>query len=156
MDLQFNYEEMKPKILMCKCQSYSINRMLAKKKKKLNKYKLRDQSLWVGIKRMSTYLCKVFNVILFKKKKKYPNYSSRYLKVTITRVNSLIYFSFGEKKQLSPEGEYFSNSKSFSQEGTNIMLNLKKSINRSTLFYSYKAFVKSTHFNKREAMKSGL
>ena len=90
------------------------------------------------------------------KKKKYPNYSSRYLKVTITRVNSRIYFSFGEKKQLSPEGEYFSNSKSFSQEGTNIMLNLKKSINRSTLFYSYKAFVKSTHFNKREAMKSGL
>lgn len=39
-----------------------------KKKKQLNKYKLRDQSLWVGIKRMSTNLCKVFNVILLKKK----------------------------------------------------------------------------------------
>ena len=98
--------------------------MPAKKKKKqqLNKYKLRDQSLWVGIKRMSTNLCKVFNVILLKKKK-YPNYSSRYLKVTITRINSRIYFSFGEKKQLSTEGEYVSSSKSFSQEGTNIMLN---------------------------------
>lgn len=38
--------------------------MLSKKKK----YKLGDQSLWIGIKRMSTNLSKVFNVILLKKK----------------------------------------------------------------------------------------
>ena len=51
---------------------------------------------------MSTNLSKVFNVILFKKKKGSQNYSSRYLKITSIRVNNRIYFSLGDKKQLSP------------------------------------------------------
>ena len=62
---------------------------------------------------MSTNLSKVFNVILLKKKKGSQNYSSRYLKITSIRVNNRIYFSFGDKKQLSPEGEYFSRKKQF-------------------------------------------
>lgn len=46
-----------------------------------------------------------------------------------------------------------SNSKVFTQEGTNVILNSKRSININTLFFSYKVFVMSTHFNKIETVK---